>query len=150
MHRRVIVIDKADRFTAASPAGSKAGDNLPGDEEDFDALLAASSFGSRAGPRGSASRRRRCARARPRSWPAKECAPVEGDVDDAVGGLVCGLARGVVPGPTALILDGSALTLGDLATAWSGRGTRRRCSWYSRHARPTCCGRITAPACCRR
>ncbi len=117
------MIDKADRFTAASPAGSKAGDNLPCDEEDFDALLAGSSFGSE---QARAIREQTPAAAREHARRVlageEKCAPVEGDIDDAVGGLVCGLARGVVPGPTALILDGSALTLGGLATAWSGRG----------------------------
>ena len=117
------MIDKADRSTAASPAGSKAGDNPPGDEEDFDALLAASSFGS---GQARAIREQTPAAAREHARRVlageEKCAPVEGDIDDAVGGLVCGLARGVVPGRTALILDGSALTLSDLSTAWSGRG----------------------------
>ena len=94
-----------------------------GEEDDIDALLAASSFGSeqaRAIREQTPPAAREHAR---RVLDGKEkCAPADGDVDDAVGGLVYGLAHGVVPGPTVWILAGSALTPGDLLTAWSGLG----------------------------
>jgi outer membrane protein OmpA-like peptidoglycan-associated protein len=137
----VIVTDKANRFIAAVSVGCGWVGGGPaaaalvvggylvheeddfGEQDDFDALLAASSFGSE---QARAIREQTPAAARERARRVLEgkekCAPMEGDIDDAVGGLVYGLARGVVPGPTVLILDGCALTSEDLVTAWSGRG----------------------------
>lgn len=114
------MIDKADRFTAASPAGSKAGDNPPGDDEDFDALLAASSFGSEQA-RAIREQTPAAAREHARRVLADEekCAPVEGDVDDAVSGLVYGLAHGVVPSDVVAVFDGSDKAA-DFVSAWEG------------------------------
>ena len=96
-------------------------EDSPAEEDDFDALMATSSFGSeqaRAIREQTPTAAREHAR---RVLDGKEkCAPADGDVDDAVGGLVYGLAHGVVPGPTVLILAGSALTPADLLTAVSG------------------------------
>jgi outer membrane protein OmpA-like peptidoglycan-associated protein len=87
----------------------------PGEEEDFDALLAASSFGSE---QARAIREKTPPAAREHARRVldgqEKCAPAGADVDDAVGGLVYGLARGVVPGRTVAILTGSALTPDDL------------------------------------
>ena len=95
------------------------------EEDDIDVLLAASSFGSEQArtireqtPPAAREHARRVLDGK------EKCAPADGDVDNAVGGLVYGLAHGVVPGPTVWILAGSALTPGDLLTAWSGPGRR--------------------------
>lgn len=110
--------DKTDCRTAASSAGWVAGDGPLDDEEDFDALLAASSFGSE---QARAIREQIHAAARERVRRVldgeEECAPVEGDIDNAVSGLVYGLARGVVPGPTVLALEGCTLPPMNFLTA---------------------------------
>ena len=120
-----------------------------GEEDDIDALLAASSFGSeqaRAIREQTPPAAREHAR---RVLDGKEkCAPT--DVDDAVGGLVYGLAHGVVPGPTVLILAGSALPPGDLLTALSGLGQADLKLVIFTACRPACCGQTTVPACCKR
>jgi hypothetical protein len=118
MHRRVIVTGKDNRCTAASSADYSAGEDLLGEEEDFDALLAASSFGSE---QALAIRAQTPAAAREHARRVldgeEKCAPVEGDIDDAVGGLVYGLAHGVVPGRPVSVLDGLD-EAEDLVTAW--------------------------------
>ena len=113
--------DKTDRCTAASFAGCVADDDTLCDEEDFDALLAASSFGS-----GQARAIRDLTTAAAREHARRvldgeeERAPVEGGIDDAVSGLVYGLARGVVPGPTVLVLDVCTLSSMDFLTVLAG------------------------------
>ncbi len=101
--------DKADRFTAAAAGGGLhylAGDNLIDDEDDFDALLAASSFGS---AQARAIREQTPAAAREHAQRVVDgeelCAPPEGDVDDAVSNLVYGMAHNIVPGASAVALD---------------------------------------------
>ena len=99
--------DKADRATVASAYGRivyggprylSGDDLLHDDEDDFDALLEASSFGS---AQACALREQTPATARAHAQRVvdgeERCAPPEGDIDDAVGGLVQGIIHGVVP-----------------------------------------------------
>lgn len=113
-------VDSGQVAAALVDGGYVHDEDNAGEEDDFDTLLAASSFGSeqaRAIREQTPTAVREHAR---RVLDGKEkCAPT--DVDDAVGGLVYGLAHGVVPGPALLILASSTLTPGDLLTACSGR-----------------------------
>jgi hypothetical protein len=117
------VTDKPDYLSVASWGGCKASDDPPCDDgEDFDALLAAASSISEQG-------RMICgltppaAREHARRVLAGEetCAPVDGNIDDAVSGLAHGLAHGVVPGPTVLPLEGFTLKTSDLAALQQDR-----------------------------
>ena len=117
--------DKTKPCAPASPAGYAADGDVPDDlydGDDFDELLAASSFGSE---QARAIREQTSAAAREHARRIldgeEKCPPAEGDIDDAVGGLVYGLAHGVVPGPEVKALDGCALARVGLVTAWSGR-----------------------------
>ena len=111
---------KVNHCTAASSADHTPGGDLLGEEDDFDALLAASSFGSE---QALAIREQMPATAREHARRVldgeEKCAPVEGDVDDAVSGLVYGLAHGVVPSDTVAVFDGSDKAA-DLFSAWEG------------------------------
>jgi hypothetical protein len=113
----VTVIDKARRYTTSLSGGCDGGDRPDGTEEDFDALLASSSLGSeealaiRAQAPASAREHAR------RVLDGKEkCPPVEGDIDDAIGELVNGLARR--PSPRTVITSDSAVKDADLLINW--------------------------------
>ena len=113
----------AEFYTIAIKDGPLREEDNSGEEDDFDALLAASSFGSE-----------QARTVREQTPPAvreharrvldgqEKRAPAGADVDDAVSGLVYGLARGVVPGPAELILASSTLTLQALHAALSDHG----------------------------
>jgi len=100
------VTDKADRITGAvfwsAPGGPGlrrlTGDDLLYEDDEFDGLLAASSFGSL---QALAIRQRTPASAREHAQRVVDgeemCEPPEGDVDDAVGELVYGIAHSVAP-----------------------------------------------------
>jgi len=116
------VTDKTEHCTAASPAGCAAGGDLLSDDEDFDELLAASSFGSEQARRIREQTSAAASEHARRILDGEEKRPpAEGDIDDAVGGLVYGLAHGVVPGHNVITLAGCALAHVDLVAAWSGR-----------------------------
>lgn len=106
------MIDKG-RFTTSLPAGCTAGKGLA-DEEDFDTLLAGSSLGSE---QAMAIRGQVPAAAREHAQRVldgeEQCAPVEGDIDDAVGGLVNGLVRRPSAG-TIVVTPDSGTVLRDL------------------------------------
>jgi hypothetical protein len=103
--------------TTALAAGPRHEEDNPGEEDDFDALLAASSFGSE---QARAIREQVPPTAREHARRVldgeEKCAPADSDVDDAVGGLVYGLAHGVMPDPTLLSSD-TAGTFCSLLTA---------------------------------
>jgi outer membrane protein OmpA-like peptidoglycan-associated protein len=107
---------------AALVAGHLREEGNSGDGDDFDALLAASSFGSE---QAHAIREQTPSTAHEHARRVldgqEKCTPADGDVDDAVGGLVYGLAHGVVPGPTVAILASSGLAPGDLLLSLSRR-----------------------------
>ena len=113
-------------MTIAIMDGPLREEDNSGEEDDFDALLTASSFGSE---QARAIREQTPTAAREHARRVldgqEKRAPAGPDVDDAVGGLVYGLAHGVVPGPTALILANSTLTPRDLHTALSDHDPAR-------------------------
>jgi hypothetical protein len=112
----VTVIDKG-RFTMSLPAGITS-ECPAGGEEDFDGLLAASSLGSE---QARAIREQAPAAAREHARRVlggeEKCAPVECDIDDAVGGLVNGLARRSKTS-SLLIINDSHVTARDLVLQW--------------------------------
>ncbi len=130
--------DKAERnratvacWSTSSAQRKLAGDDLLYDEdEDFDTLLAASSFGS-AQARAIRDQVSDAAREHARRIVEGEelCEPLDGDIDDAVGELVYGMAHAVVPDPLpAGTEDKFLMCFDDLEEWFVGANRSRACT----------------------